>query len=39
MPIVGSFAGASARAYGLGAGGVQIGDLYRNGGFVIVRIS
>jgi hypothetical protein len=27
MPIVGSFAGASARAYGLGAGGVQIGDF------------
>jgi hypothetical protein len=27
MPIVGSFAGASARAYGLGAGGVGIGDF------------
>ena len=27
MPIVGSFAGASARAYGLGAGGVAIGDF------------
>jgi hypothetical protein len=27
MPIVGSFAGASARAYGLGAGGVLIGDF------------
>jgi hypothetical protein len=27
MPIVGSFAGASARAYGLGAGGIQIGDF------------
>jgi hypothetical protein len=27
MPIRGSFAGASARAYGLGAGGVQIGDF------------
>jgi hypothetical protein len=29
MPIVGSFAGASARAYGLGAGGIQIGDFYQ----------
>jgi hypothetical protein len=29
MPIVGSFAGASARAYGLGAGGVGIGDFYQ----------
>ncbi len=27
MPIVGSFAGASARAYGLGAGGIGIGDF------------
>ena len=27
MPIVGSFAGASARAYGAGAGGVLIGDF------------
>jgi hypothetical protein len=27
MPIVGSFAGASARAYGLGAGGVVLGDF------------
>jgi hypothetical protein len=27
MPLVGSFAGASARAYGLGAGGVVIGDF------------
>jgi hypothetical protein len=27
MPIVGSFAGASARAYGLGAGGILIGDF------------
>lgn len=27
MPIVGSFAGASARAYGLGAGGVLVGDF------------
>jgi len=27
MPIRGSFAGASARAYGLGAGGVAIGDF------------
>jgi len=27
MPIVGSFAGASARAYGLGASGVAIGDF------------
>jgi len=27
MPLVGSFAGASARAYGLGAGGVQVGDF------------
>jgi hypothetical protein len=27
MPIVGSFAGASARAYGLGAGGVLLSDF------------
>ena len=27
MPIVGSFAGASARAYGLGAGSVLLGDF------------
>jgi hypothetical protein len=27
MPIVGSFAGASARAYGLGAGGALLGDF------------
>jgi hypothetical protein len=27
MPIVGSFAGASARAYGLQAGGIEIGDF------------
>ena len=27
MPIVSSFAGASTRAYGLGAGGVAIGDF------------
>lgn len=27
MPIVGSFAGASARAYGLGAGGLIVGDF------------
>lgn len=27
MPIVGSFAGASARAYGAGAGGLLVGDF------------
>jgi hypothetical protein len=27
MPIVGSFAGASARAYGAGAGGLVVGDF------------